>query len=280
MKKYTVQPGDTLGGIAKKFYGNVLKYKEIAQANDIENPDIINIGQVLVLPGIEEENADASKAAEAASAVTQTEGELTVEQLKAIMPKATDADLDKYITPLNELMPKYEINTPLRTAHYIAQLAHESASFKYNEENLNYSAKALRAVFGKYFKTDKMAEEYARKPEAIANIVYADRMGNGDTASGDGWKFRGRGLIQLTGHDNYEACGKDNGLDLVDNPDPLAKDPFIAVTGAGWYWQSRGLNKYADQDDVKKITKLINGGYNGLEDREEFLERAKKVLLG
>ena len=267
MKTHTVQPGDTLGKIAIKYYHQSSKYQNIAKANNLDDPDLISVGQELVLPGHEEEEMSG-------------EGlQLIKGQLKAIMSKATDANLDKYLGPLNEQMPKYGINTPLRVAHFIAQLAHESGSFKYDMENLNYSAKALRSIFGKYFKTEESAEEYARKPEDIANIVYANRMGNGDTESGDGWKFRGRGLIQLTGHDNYKSCGKGINLDLLNNPDLLSGDPLAAVAAAGWYWNSRGLNQYADQDDVKKITRLINGGYNGLADREKYLEKAKCVLI-
>lgn len=281
MKKYTIQPGDTLGTIAKKFYGNASKYTEIAEANNISNPNVVRVGQELVLPGIEDDTAEtpaAAPAPEKPATPSSGDGFFTAATLAEIMPKASQANIDKYLGALNGEMSKFYINTPLRAAHFIAQLAHESGSFHYSSENLNYSARALQAVFRKYFPDEVLAEAYARQPEKIANRVYADRMGNGDEASGEGWKYRGRGLIQLTGKDNYTNCGKATGMDLVDNPDQLADNADAAVAAAGWFWDMRKLNGYADQDDVKAITKRINGGYNGLEDREAYLARAKQVL--
>ncbi|MCP5106791.1 MAG: hypothetical protein GY950_25635 [bacterium] len=204
--------------------------------------------------------------------------DMTSAQLKEIMPGATNENIEKYLGPLNREMPKFGIDTPLRKAHFLAQVAHESGSFRYSSENLNYSADALRRVFGKYFPTDELAAQYARKPEKIASRVYGNRMGNGDEASGDGWKYRGRGLIQLTGHDNYTRCGKAIGLNLEEDPGQVAENPEVSVAVVCWYWESNNLNHYADQDDVKKVTKRINGGYIGLKDREENLERAKHVL--
>ncbi|MBB1487702.1 glycoside hydrolase family 19 protein [Oceanospirillum sediminis] len=200
------------------------------------------------------------------------------EQLQKIMPGAKQEHIELYLHGINKACGDFGINTPLRVAHFLAQLAHESGSLRYVSENLNYSAKALRAVFGKYFPTDQEAEAFARQPEKIANRVYADRMGNGDEASGDGWSYRGRGLIQLTGKDNYQRFSQAVGQDAVASPDLLAENPDLAVATAGWYWNSRSLNEYADQDDIKQITRRINGGYNGLEDREEYLVRAKNVL--
>lgn len=283
MKKYTIQSGDTLGAIALKFYGKASKYTEIAEANGISNPNVIRVGQEIVLPGIEDDSPETSAETtpttiEAQPQENAVDGLFTAQMLSEIMPKATQENIAKYLGALNNEMGKFEINTPLRAAHFIAQLAHESGSFHYSSENLNYSASALRAVFGKYFPTDELAEAYARQPEKIANRVYADRMGNGDEASGDGWKFRGRGLIQLTGTDNYTNCGKATGMDLVDNPDQLADNADAAVAAAGWFWDMRKLNGYADEDDIKAITKRINGGYNGLEDREAYLAKAKEVL--
>lgn len=284
MKKYTIQSGDTLGAIALKFYGKASKYTEIAEANNISNPNAIRVGQVITLPGIEEEKAATASSGGDAEPVASTppatlgDGFFTAETLQKIMPKASKENIDKYLSALNGEMAKFEINTPLRAAHFISQLAHESASFHYSAENLNYSAKALRGVFGKYFPTDELAEAYARQPEKIANRVYASRMGNGDEASGEGWKYRGRGLIQLTGKDNYTNCEKATDMDLVNQPDQLANDANAAVAAAGWFWDMRNLNKYADDDDVKAITKRINGGYNGLEDREAYLQRAKEIL--
>ena len=209
---------------------------------------------------------------------TGNEPNLSLETLQAIMPKASVDHLTKYLDALNEEMLKAQIDTPLRVAHFIAQLAHESGSFKYHTENLNYSAKALRGVFGKYFPTDEGAEAYARQPEYIANRVYANRMGNGDESSGEGWKYRGRGLIQLTGKENYTRCGEALGLDLVERPEQVAEDPHVAVAAAAWFWNQRKLNDHADEDDVTTITKRINGGYHGLEDRTAYLNRAKEVL--
>ncbi len=220
------------------------------------------------------------------SASTATELNATIEgdqlvnkdKLARVMPKAKAADLDKYLEAINEGLTKYSINTPLRIAHFVAQVAHESGSFKYSSENLNYGAKGLRSTFGKYFKTDELAEEYARQKEKIANRVYGNRMGNGDENSGDGWRFRGRGLIQLTGKENYQKCAKDIGIDIDRQPDKLATDPKAAVFAAAWFWNSRRLNNYADKDDVLTITKRINGGTHGLDDRKAYLERAKKAF--
>lgn len=280
MTKYTVQSGDTLGKIAAKFLGKASRYMEIAELNKMDNPNALRVGQVLEIPV--EEKEEEKPAAETTVGVAPVHPAefvvITVEQLREIMTKATEANVRKYAPALNDEMVKYEINTPLRIAHFISQIAHESGSFRYSSENLNYSAGALRTVFGKYFKSDELADEYARKPEKIASRVYADRMGNGDEASGDGWRYRGRGLIQLTGKENYTRCGEGIGRDLVAKPDQLATDAHAAVAASGWYWNSRGLNAYADKDDVETITRKINGGLNGIDDRKENLVRAKVVL--
>jgi len=130
-------------------------------------------------------------------------------------------------------------------------------------------------VFGKYFQDDALALSYARQPQKIANRVYANRMGNGNEYSGDGWRYRGRGLIQLTGRANYTQYADTRQVDVVQTPNPVATDPILATDVAGWYWDSRDLNHYADNDDIRAITKHINGGYNGLEDRQDYLHRAK-----
>jgi len=275
MKTYTIQPGDSLGTIAKEFYGNSIKYKEIAKANNIANPNAISVGQKIILPGIETiTNTPPAPILKKAP----TANILTPEILAEIMPLAKTANIQKYTAPLNIETSKFSINTPLRIANFIAQLAHESGSFNFTVENLNYSSKALRLVFGKYFSTTELADSYARQPEKIANRVYANRMGNGDENSGDGWRFRGRGLIQLTGKDNYTQCGTGLQLDLIANPEQLANNPTTAVAAACWFWDSRNLNTYADQDNIKAITKRINGGYNGLADREAYLTKAKTAL--
>jgi len=283
MTEYTIQPGDTLGKIAAKTLGSASRYMEIAKANNMDDPNKISVGQVLKIPGEAAVTTPAPKPAAAptpapAAPAASTGDQVTAAQLTQIMPKAKAENIAKYSPALNRQMAKYEINSPMRVAHFIAQIAHESGSFNYSSENLNYSASALRAVFGKYYPTDEAAQEHHRQPEKIANRVYANRMGNGDEASGHGWRYRGRGLIQLTGTENYTNCGKGIGLDLIGNPDQLATDADAAVAASGWFWDMRGLNAYADKDDVLTITKRINGGTNGLDDREAYLAKAKAVL--
>lgn len=204
---------------------------------------------------------------------------ITYEQLLAINNNKNPEMCKYYIDALNKILPEYKINTKLRLCHFLAQILHESGNLKYKSENLNYSAKALRSVFPKYFKTDEIANQYARKPEKIANRVYANRMGNGDEASGDGWLRRGRGLIQLTGTDNYKACTKALNVDLMKNPDLIISNAEICMKTACWFWSSKKLNELADKDDIKTITKKINGGYNGIDDRCLILKRAKSVLM-
>ena len=186
-------------------------------------------------------------------------------------------NIDKYLPWLNMTMLKYNIETPVRQAMFLSQLAHESANFKLVSENLNYSVNGLRSVFAKYFPTDDLAAEYARKPEKIANRVYANRMGNGDEASGDGWKYRGRGLIQLTGKDNYTAFSLHANNEAIIYPD-LVAEPELAVESGGWFWGTNNLNKLADTGDVKVVTKRINGGYNGLADREAKFGKLMVIL--
>lgn len=202
----------------------------------------------------------------------------TKEQLYLINSNLNKSDCDYYYDALNEVMQEYKIDTKLRICHFLAQILHESGHLRYKSENLNYSAKALRSVFPKYFKTDEIAAQYARKPEKIANRVYANRMGNGDEASGDGWRMRGRGLIQLTGRSNYKTCGEALGIDLLKLPDLIISDPKICVKTACWFWSSKKLNDLADNDDIKTITKRINGGFNGLDERCKILDLAKSII--
>ena len=176
---------------------------------------------------------------------------------------------EKYKTLLN----REGINTPLRLAHFLSQIEHESG-LKPVEENLRYSAKRLLQVFPKYFNKSQ-AEDYAFKPKNIANRVYGNRMGNCNELSGDGYAFRGRGFIQLTGRDNYTKLSKSTGIDYVNNPDLLLREAD-AMIAALWYWNSRGISRVADNDDVKEVTRRINGGYNGLEDRKSLLYKWKK----
>jgi len=177
----------------------------------------------------------------------------------------------KYRTLLN----KYEINTPLRLAHFFAQLHHESG-LKPIQENLNYSKEGLLRTFPKYF-TPQLAEQYARKPQAIANRVYANRMGNGNEASGEGFRYRGRGHIQLTGKSNYIALSKDTGVDYVNNPDWLLREAD-ALISALWFWKKNNLNSFSDKDDIKGLTKRINGGFNGLADRIKHTNNYKTIF--
>jgi predicted chitinase len=199
-----------------------------------------------------------------------------IEMLKEMGVSSSDAE--QYIDDLVATLPKHGIaDSKVRLAHFFSQVLHESGCMRYDMENLNYSAKALRAVFGKYFKTKDQAENYARQPERIANRVYASRMGNGSESSGDGWKYRGRGLIQLTGKNNYRAFSKWTGDErILDDPDLVASE--YAVHSAVFFWDKNNLNKIADKDDVLRLTKRINGGTNGLAHRTELLTKAKGLL--
>lgn len=173
---------------------------------------------------------------------------------------------DKWIDALNQVCEKYEINTALRIAGFLSQCGHESGGFRYTVENFNYSAARLLMVFPHYFNADS-AKNYEYKPEKIANRVYANRMGNEDEASGDGWQYRGRGLIQLTGKDSYAAFSMAADNNSLVEPD-LLEQPELAAMSAGWYWSTRKINSLADAQDVLGITKRINGGTNGLDDRQ------------
>jgi putative chitinase len=201
---------------------------------------------------------------------------ITKEQLTKILNTRDAALVDKLLPGINEALVKFQINTPLRISHFLAQLLHESGNLLRTTENLNYGAPGLLSTFRKYF-TVEQATQYARKPERIAARVYANRMENGDEASGDGWKYRGRGYIQLTGKSNYKALTESLNVDFVANPD-LVATPQYAALSAGWYWNSRGINKLADADDVLKVTKAINGGTIGLEDRKHHLAHVKSII--
>ena len=187
---------------------------------------------------------------------------------------------DSVISQLPDTMAKFELNTPLRLAHFLAQAGHESGGFKAVTENLNYGAKGLRGVFVKYFPTDAKALEYERKPEKIANLVYGNRMGNGAESTGEGFKFRGRGYIQLTGKDNYTAFDKVVEEDLISNPDLVStKYPLLS---AAWFFHKNGLHKIADEGAteavVTKVTKRVNGGTIGLPDRLKHFNEYYNLL--
>ena len=183
----------------------------------------------------------------------------------------------KWTEPLKEAFEKYDIDTSKRQAAFIGQCMHESAGFKTLEENLNYSAKALMTTWPSRFPSEEVANQYARQPEKIANKVYGGRMGNGPEETGDGWKYRGRGIKQLTGKENYERCGSSLGVDLVGNPD-LLLDPKYAALSAGWFWNKHNLNDLADKLDIETMTKRINGGLLGLEARKAAIKKAESVL--
>lgn len=183
----------------------------------------------------------------------------------------------KWLEPLKETFEKYNIDTPKRQAAFIGQCMHESNGFKTLTENLNYSAKALMATWPSRFTSEEMANQYARNPEKIANKVYGGRMGNADESSGEGWKYRGRGIKQLTGKENYERCGSSLGVDLVSNPD-LLLEPKYAALSAGWFWNKHGLNDLADKSDIETMTKRINGGLLGLDARKAAIQKAESVL--
>lgn len=186
--------------------------------------------------------------------------------------------IDEWYAAMEVMLPKYNINTSQRVAAFISQCAHESANFTVLEENLNYSAEALRRVFPKYFR-DRDPSAYARKPEAIANVVYSSRMGNRSEKSGDGWAFRGRGVIQLTGANNYTAFSKYIDKSVESTVKYLGTKQG-ALESACWFWETNGINAAADTGDVKRVTKIINGGYNGLEDRQKHYNHAIQVLGG
>jgi putative chitinase len=200
-------------------------------------------------------------------------GGLKLDKLKGHIP-------DAVIQMIPDTAAKFQINTPLRLAHFLAQCGHESGGFRVTQENLNYSAKGLNGIFKKYFPTEAAATPYARNPQKIANKVYANRMSNGDEASGDGYKFRGRGYIQLTGRANYTAFGKSIGEDVVSNPDIVSGKH--ALLSAAWFWSNNGLNKLADGGAtdavVTTITKRVNGGTIGLADRIKHFKEYYHLL--
>ena len=189
---------------------------------------------------------------------------------------------DAWFPHIAASLSAFQISTPLRQAHFLAQTGHESAGFLKVEEGLNYSENALTAMFGKRI-TAEQARAYGRNAMHVANqkmiasIIYANRNGNGDVASGDGYRYRGRGLIQITGKANYSALVKQLGADVVANPDLLLGYRFAAMSAAAW-WKNNSLNELADSDDVIRITRIINGGTNGLDDRKSRLSKSKGIL--
>jgi putative chitinase len=202
---------------------------------------------------------------------------VSLEQLKQILPN--NQHTEQWHQALVQLLPEYNINTPERIAAFLAQCAHESGNFEAIQENLNYRAESLQKTFAKYFPTPELAQQYAKQPERIANRVYADRMGNGSESSGDGYRYCGRGLIQLTGKNNYQAFADSMECNLEQVVEYLATFEG-AVQSACWFWETNNLNELADVGDIKAMTKRINGGYIGLEDRQHHYEKIKEILCG
>lgn len=259
---YQVKTGDTLSTIAARYYGDSSKASWIASRNHLTNPNQIYPGQQLQLPDLP---------------TTTSASLVSPALLSALCPSLSSSALSSFCNALDLDLPKAQITPPLCVAHFLAQTAHESAGYSQLRENLNYSASALTSLFGKYF-VGMDVNSYARQPEKIANRIYANRMGNGNEQSGDGWAYRGRGIIQLTGKANYQAFSKDWGVDVVSQPDLVATDPVLAVASGCWYWQKRNINAAAEADDLTKVTQLINGGTNGIEDRAHLLGIAKQQM--
>ncbi len=199
----------------------------------------------------------------------------TKQQLKEMIPK--NPYVDQWFEAIYEILPEYEITTPQRVAAFLAQCAHESGGFVFLKENLNYKAASLRRVFPKYFPDDAIAAQYAGKGEMIANRVYANRMGNGDEASGDGWRYCGRGLIQLTGKNNYTFFAGSLNIPVEEASEYLQTFEG-AVQSACFFWEQNKLNQWADAGDILTLTKRINGGTIGLEDRIKHYEHALHIF--
>lgn len=196
---------------------------------------------------------------------------VSIEQLQALGIEA------KWVKPLNDTFKKYQINTPTRQAAFIGQCGHESNNFKTLEENLHYSAKGLMATWPSRFPDSATAEKYANNPEMIANKVYGGRADLGNTEEGDGWRFHGRGVIQLTGRSNYSVCGDALGQPFTSEPS-LVLEPEWACMSAGWFWNKKGLNALADNEDWSTMTRRINGGTLGLDDRINRIHKAMDIL--
>lgn len=201
--------------------------------------------------------------------------ELELQHLQQIIPK--NQYTQYWFNALEQLLPQYQIDTPQRLAAFLAQCAHESGNFVFIKENLNYRWQSLRKTFPKYFQTDALAQQYEKQPQKIANRVYANRMGNGPEESGDGWRFCGRGLIQVTGRDNYSWFAAS--LDISPEEASEYMETFEgAAQSACWFWETNNLNQWADRGDIVTLTKRINGGTIGLEDRQKHYEHALHVF--
>jgi len=201
---------------------------------------------------------------------------VTFEQLNEFFEDTDEEIIEKFVEDLNAVMEFYEINNKQRISMFLAQVGHESGGLRTIKENLNYSADRLKVIFPKYFRGVDTAP-FAKNPQKIANRVYASRMGNGDEASGDGYRYCGRGLIQLTGKSNYQAFAQDMNMSLEEATEWMNTEEGAAWS-AGWFWDSRELNQYADKGDILTVTKKINGGTIGLEDRKSHYEAALEIF--
>ena len=267
VKTMQVKLGLTPDGVFGPGTEKVVKKWQID--HDLTPDGIVGMGTWNKMFGIETPAAAPAPAVAPVASV----GGLKLDKLKGHIP-------DTVIAMIPDTAAKFGINTPLRLAHFLAQCGHESGGFRVTQENLNYSAKGLMGIFKKYFPTAALAAAYERKPEKIANKVYGGRMGNGPESSGDGYKHRGRGYIQLTGKENYTAFGKAIGVDILANPDLVASK--YSLLSAAWFFTKNGLHKIADEGAsdqvVTKITKRVNGGTIGLPDRIKHFKEYYKLL--
>jgi putative chitinase len=276
-KTYQIKPGDTLGRVAAAQH---VSLPDLLAANQqITSPDRVEVGELINIPepAAPLANASANTTLRSASGITPANQDargINLAKLKGhILPEV--------LAQIPAVIEKFKIDTPLKLAHFLAQCAHESCNFKFVTENLNYSAKALRDRFGKYFLTPPTScDSYARKPEAIACRVYASRMGNGNEASKDGWKFRGRGYIQLTGRTNYTAFNTFVEDDVVANPDLVAEK--YSLLSAAWFFYTNKLGELSAQGAtdavVTLVTKRVNGGTNGLAERIKYFHSFYALL--
>lgn len=198
---------------------------------------------------------------------------LTTAKLKQLLPVAPEA----WLEVMAEELSKWGIDTPHEVASFLAQMSHESDEFRRMEENLNYSSERLMVVWPKRFPSFEIAQKYEYAPQRLANYVYANRIGNSDVDSGDGWRFRGRGVIQLTGRANYQACGDGIGENLLAFPEKLLT-PFVGVRAACWYWKEHNLDTMDDDEDVRLETRKINGGETGLKHRQALFNKYLALL--
>lgn len=202
---------------------------------------------------------------------------ITAQQIRRAVPDVSKANIDAFVNTFNEWNERFGINTPLRICFFLAQVLHESGNLKHVEENLNYSTEGLMKTWPGRFRTREFASRYARQPEKIANYVYADRMGNGNEASGDGWRYKGRGFIMTTGRNSYKDYADSEFCvgDLMSHPEWLAKSPGCTKS-AMFFWWKNGCNELADRDDNDAVTRRINGGLIGIANRDFLLRRMKR----